>query len=184
MDVAAVVTPSDHPRSRGVYGLRRTGRWWSLGSSPLARGLLALRLGLVRLWGIIPARAGFTHEDHAGWGGTRDHPRSRGVYFACVVRLVVFVGSSPLARGLLVPHPSPVGYPRIIPARAGFTHHRGGGWRPGGDHPRSRGVYLSHHANQPPRQGSSPLARGLRLRILGIPTTSHTTRPRLPSLPT
>ena len=51
----------DHPRSRGVYW----GCWgWLVlvwGSSPLARGLRRVNLGLERLDRIIPARAGFTH---------------------------------------------------------------------------------------------------------------------------
>ena len=73
-------------------------------------------------------------------------------------------GSSPLARGLRqVPlgEQDPDG---IIPARAGFTHP---------------GLVGARH-----EPGSSPLARGLRLRILGIPTNPHSTRPLLPSLPT
>ena len=50
----------------------------------------------------------------------------------------------------------------IIPARAGFT-----GWAPASsrssrDHPRSRGVYAVLAASGVVREGSSPLARGLR----------------------
>ena len=54
---------------------------------------------------------------------------------------------------------------RIIPARAGFTPCI---WRPSGaagDHPRSRGVYLVVPARCGGSRGSSPLARGLRLRL-------------------
>ena len=52
----------DHPRSRGVYTLRRS---WSppiWGSSPLARGLHGSLMDTARIARIIPARAGFTRE--------------------------------------------------------------------------------------------------------------------------
>ena len=71
---------ANHPRSRGVY------QWvdWdgddATGSSPLARGLLRLRLLRTRAGGIIPARAGFTHESIPTGLPRWDHPRSRGVY--------------------------------------------------------------------------------------------------------
>ena len=54
----------------------------------------------------------------------------------------------------------------IIPARAGFTNivRVGKAWW--GDHPRSRGVYGHTDASPPQGAGSSPLARGLRVRRL------------------
>ena len=74
-----------------------------------------------------------------------------------------WVGSSPLARGLLDPPLRASSSRRIIPARAGFTQaapqhrvHRT-------DHPRSRGVYPSVRAGPGGMSGSSPLARGLPL---------------------
>ena len=155
----------DHPRSRGVYGNMRAGMESHGGSSPLARGLQPLVTTTAISSGIIPARAGFTRGLTWRW-------------------LVGVRGSSPLARGLLHIHPSGGPVLRIIPARAGFTDGPQGHDQADGDHPRSRGVYWS---SSPPRAsdiGSSPLARGLHLWIPGIPTTSHTTRPRLPSLPT
>ena len=132
---------ADHPRSRGVYPRvrghgRRTG-----GSSPLARGLLAVTVGTATIAGssplarglrcrpdrergadrIIPARAGFT----AIWGTTcarvTDHPRSRGVYPGRLAPRCFETGSSPLARGLQRERKHHAGLRRIIPARAGFT---------------------------------------------------------------
>ena len=50
----------DHPRSRGVYIMRKTGRARYAGSSPLARGLRAVPVGGSAHSRIIPARAGFT----------------------------------------------------------------------------------------------------------------------------
>ena len=53
-------SPADHPRSRGVYIRRRAVGPLVVGSSPLARGLLARAIRSARRIGIIPARAGFT----------------------------------------------------------------------------------------------------------------------------
>ena len=71
----------DHPRSRGVYLTNGGSSADTTGSSPLARGLLD-DVGLSELARrIIPARAGFTGRLRAPpTCGTRDHPRSRGVY--------------------------------------------------------------------------------------------------------
>ena len=51
----------DHPRSRGVYDVPFRYLFVTWGSSPLARGLQAMVMVAGRPWGIIPARAGFTH---------------------------------------------------------------------------------------------------------------------------
>ena len=111
------------------------------GSSPLARGLRE-RAGVVpEPVGIIPARAGFTGLGPSLCSSQSDHPRSRGVY---------------------PPLPSPW-YPRgIIPARAGFTTAQPHATGSHADHPRSRGVYGRLPRGCAHRQGSSPLARGLR----------------------
>ena len=91
--------------------------------------------------GIIPARAGFTcPTTRHSWPG-KDHPRSRGVYHALNVKTTNGDGSSPLARGLLVPPRLGFECSGIIPARAGFT---------------ALPVLASRGAD-----GSSPLARGL-----------------------
>ena len=120
--------------------------------------------------GIIPARAGFTGSFRLGWMGWRDHPRSRGVYAGGGAEGAHVFGSSPLARGLPGPQEGPGEDFRIIPASAGFTLH----WVERGcveaDHPRSRGVYLIARAENKQRQGSSPLARGLRGSRLGPPS--------------
>ena len=172
----------DHPRSRGVYaGSSRPGSSGT-GSSPLARGLRRIAPETVTDGGIIPARAGFTRKPCRRRAGAPDHPRSRGVYPTTTCTPVMTLGSSPLARGLLrIPIGDDVAR-RIIPARAGFTAVEMRRLAPESDHPRSRGVYGYPQNSRVPGVGSSPLARGLHLRILGIPTMSHPTRPRLPSL--
>ena len=154
----------DHPRSRGVYIISSVWNFVSSGSSPLARGLRIQAARQVLVVRIIPARAGFTMTGAVTKSGNADHPRSRGVYWANTQRASNLMGSSPLARGLRRSGTSGRGARGIIPARAGFTR--------------------KPSRVEAGRVGSSPLARGLHLRILGIPTTSHPTRPRLHSLPT
>ena len=152
---------SDHPRSRGVYRRQAEEAAGTIGSSPLARGLLVGGAADVEQVGIIPARAGFTRSAASQSSRTRDHPRSRGVYDLAHPDLTGAAGSSPLARGLPVGEGKRVQAGRIIPARAGFTccadHWRARDW----DHPRSRGVYSSAMPREAVTVGSSPLARGL-----------------------
>ena len=133
----------DHPRSRGVYPGRRHGP-----------GLESR---------IIPARAGFTWLISRGGSSPRDHPRSRGVYRPPCLVGADRPGSSPLARGLRLDDEDDDGGVRIIPARAGFTSRSGGTSSARTDHPRSRGVYAQEGGHGRDGQGSSPLARGLRI---------------------
>ena len=111
----------DHPRSRGVYVVRKPKTKIQLGSSPLARGLPPIPGTNSRGLGIIPARAGFTRPGPGRGRGRADHPRSRGVYQGTTPHRPSAAGSSPLARGLLMSSILPVVSERIIPARAGFT---------------------------------------------------------------
>mgnify|MGYP000977896295 CR=1 FL=1 len=155
----------DHPRSRGVYRLRTKMREIMPGSSPLARGLRPGAGGVVGVDGIIPARAGFTGRVRRTGGCNQDHPRSRGVYKLLPLILTPGRGSSPLARGL--PHVgiNSASGSRIIPARAGFTAYNIAGNNIATDHPRSRGVYYPQSTDMVDRNGSSPLARGLLIRV-------------------
>ena len=154
----------DHPRSRGVYGSAPTGRSGSQGSSPLARGLPPVSGEESPADGIIPARAGFTGERVRFSRGARDHPRSRGVYPGRRRGRRWWVGSSPLARGLLRSAMATDAPARIIPARAGFTRRPTRRGSVCTDHPRSRGVYCGTLPPMRSTDGSSPLARGLRRR--------------------
>ena len=160
--------PGDHPRSRGVY-IRNS---WPLrpipGSSPLARGLRALWPAWGSCGGIIPARAGFTPSCSSIATMPTDHPRSRGVYVTLGVAGDPVEGSSPLARGLRAGRGPARGHRRIIPARAGFTGDMPDPIEIGGDHPRSRGVYLPPRASRMVMAGSSPLARGLLVFVVAL----------------
>ena len=152
----------DHPRSRGVYAKNVWVARISVGSPPLARGLRARERIIECLRRITPARAGFTQYDNGRGFGGLDHPRSRGVYPDYPRDQKRKTGSPPLARGLRLMGTGKLSGVRITPARAGFT---GGGedpHRPPGDHPRSRGVYGGLAQGHCSREGSPPLARGLR----------------------
>ena len=135
--------PTDHPRSRGVYIAFAISTLTDAGSSPLARGLLPAGDRPIADRRIIPARAGFTRALIASDDAPEDHPRSRGVYRAIGINIHSQIGSSPLARGLLLPTDRPRCGGRIIPARAGFTGAPRGAPSRTPDHPRSRGVYPS-----------------------------------------
>ena len=143
---SAARSHGDHPRSRGVYLLWHFHRLMGRGSSPLARGL--------------------RHASPPDRDSQQDHPRSRGVYWTWRWAFPICPGSSPLARGLLGPRILHAHEEGIIPARAGFTRGRmpAGAGRP--DHPRSRGVYSSETICWGRGSGSSPLARGLLIRIV------------------
>ena len=116
---------------------------------------------------IIPARAGFTAHRPRRVTRTTDHPRSRGVYLGGRGGVCHWCGSSPLARGLQNEHQDRPVQPGIIPARAGFTRSRAWPPSPSTDHPRSRGVYQADQLHHQHGLGSSPLARGLRVRLTG-----------------
>ena len=152
---------TDHPRSRGVYSGMTRKTAVRRGSSPLARGLRRVRQPTSPGTGIIPARAGFTREPTPPRPRHPDHPRSRGVYIHLSVSKPHDCGSSPLARGLLIPRSMRTGAVRIIPARAGFTRGRHVRTPRRTDHPRSRGVYAPRTRVVCLSDGSSPLARGL-----------------------
>ena len=132
---------ADHPRSRGVYTSIRLKGNSLLGSSPLARGLPAETAKRAEEARIIPARAGFTAPARVKGGTSRDHPRSRGVYWTCTSPRGRPAGSSPLARGLQPGDERTQIERRIIPARAGFTDANAASFAHNSDHPRSRGVY-------------------------------------------
>ena len=77
------------------------------------------------------------------------------------MRATVPAGSSPLARGLRPRNGRSIHFPRIIPARAGFTAGAIVQNVSSQDHPRSRGVYHYLEDQWILKAGSSPLARGL-----------------------
>ena len=131
----------------------------------------------MHLFGIIPARAGFTRPSRHRARTAGDHPRSRGVYYGQPQYGAGRGGSSPLARGLRDEKRRVDLRQGIIPARAGFTSSLMMVSLPSRDHPRSRGVYCGRSGGIELVLGSSPLARGL-LRKKDFPFKTVVDHPR------
>ena len=96
---------------------------------------------MLRKLRLIPARAGNTRWSPKIAVEPPAHPRSRGEHAFTVASTVSRVGSSPLARGTQAIAESNLLEDRLIPARAGNTHHCNP--YPDGEpaHPRSRGEH-------------------------------------------
>ena len=131
------------------------------GSSPLSRGIPAVPGPGGEDRRIIPALAGNTTPPSALPCAPPDHPRSRGEYGGLHLLRHLWVGSSPLSRGILVHHQPEDRFDGIIPALAGNTMSRSTTRRQKRDHPRSRGEYGTGFAAKQSRSGSSPLSRGI-----------------------
>ena len=110
--------------------------------------------------GLIPARAGNTHDNLAGGHIYGAHPRSRGEHLSPRSSPCWSRGSSPLARGTQAAVVVGAACPGLIPARAGNTPAHGRAPRGDRAHPRSRGEHCFKPLWGAWRRGSSPLARG------------------------
>ena len=131
-----------------------------MGSSPLARGTRTQELPVVTVAGLIPARAGNTRSSHGHHRVDGAHPRSRGEHRCASRCRLVWLGSSPLARGT---PPRPffrARRPGLIPARAGNTPASIALMSELWAHPRSRGEHPKTEYIKVFILGSSPLARG------------------------
>ena len=121
------------------------------GSSPLARGTLAVAIRAVVLVGLIPARAGNTEDMHAPYGYLQAHPRSRGEHGCLLKAGNAAGGSSPLARGTLTMARRLKRVWGLIPARAGNTRScRVASWVKRGSSPLARGTHLVGWLRLPP----------------------------------
>ncbi len=129
-----------HPRSRGADGQLEGVSPWDTGSSPLARGGLCISAILNLLYWLIPARAGRTDPAARGVLARQAHPRSRGADALTQAVAHGWVGSSPLARGGLLPRGRPRASWGLIPARAGRTLWASLRAPFTAAHPRSRGA--------------------------------------------
>ena len=154
----------DHPRMRGEHPfppVRAALRW---GSSPHARGALdALHMASLK-GGIIPACAGSTDCADTKGARRKDHPRMRGEHRACQKLRRLSWGSSPHARGAPEITSTTRVIAGIIPACAGSTFYKREQLFQLGDHPRMRGEHSCIISVSAGRWGSSPHARGARLR--------------------
>ena len=160
--LAHVAAPVDHPRTRGVYGVRVVVPCLVGGSSPHTRGLRPVASRREARGRIIPAHAGFTRTGPGRSRSRADHPRTRGVYTSPRPASMRQNGSSPHTRGLPGVHVTAAFGGRIIPAHAGFTRSRSQSSSHDPDHPRTRGVYSRSICIWLSWTGSSPHTRGLR----------------------
>ena len=111
----------DHPRVRGEHCNPLHASKARGGSSPRARGALALMAWFEVPSGIIPACAGSTLFAMAAKRVYRDHPRVRGEHPEKEVTQQDMMGSSPRARGALGAINVITPTHGIIPACAGST---------------------------------------------------------------
>ena len=111
----------DHPRVRGEQMWRHRGDDCTLGSSPRARGAGSSRRRVGACRGIIPACAGSSLKDGQPSLPDGDHPRVRGEQIDFPGVTGYGLGSSPRARGAVLPGLETFGAPGIIPACAGSS---------------------------------------------------------------
>ena len=155
---------SVHPRSRGEHGSGLYVLDNNTGSSPLARGTLEFGRDALQEIRFIPARAGNTCPTRRRSRTGSVHPRSRGEHWESKNASPACAGSSPLARGTRQPGSAATCSARFIPARAGNTPPATARRSAPTVHPRSRGEHRTYQPRVCTNDGSSPLARGTRLR--------------------
>ena len=152
-----------YPRWRGE--LDRTASVVSSGSglSPLARGTPVF----ANLWTIairfIPAGAGNTTVQTAGYYFFAVYPRWCGEHNVRLSPLCVVAGLSPLARGTLHGFGFLFDGRRFIPAGAGNTYIRAKNKATATVYPRWRGEHAGFESSGARDAGLSPLARGTHL---------------------
>ena len=129
----------DHPRSRGENAARVTVVGFALGSSPLTRGKLVVRVAVQLPAGLIPTHAGKTPARPEPQASPRAHPRSRGENLPLVFLCTLWWGSSPLTRGKRRHNPATTAVVGLIPTHAGSTSWMQGSRPTCGAHPHSRG---------------------------------------------
>ncbi len=149
-----------HPRWRGEHTGGYAANPSASGSSPLARGTPEYRLECEARWRFIPAGAGNTALVIASMLALAVHPRWRGEHATLFGVSDRQVGSSPLARGTLIPGAGLHLLARFIPAGAGNTISIQIRQSEYPVHPRWRGEHLRLATRVWVRTGSSPLARG------------------------
>ena len=157
-----------HPRARGEHTLADLGERGIGGSSPRARGTLLHRWHDDLMFRFIPARAGNTARRTRSRSASAVHPRARGEHDGADYHVKHGGGSSPRARGTRDDHEERRTIRRFIPARAGNTHHGISSRSQPPVHPRARGEHSHGVCVEQEVVGSSPRARGTRLRRCGM----------------
>ena len=149
-----------HPRLRGELHITAKRLATSTGSSPLARGTLNFKLSLRIKGRFIPACAGNSSRWMRWPAKFPVHPRLRGELATPSTRMLIFPGSSPLARGTLFSIVLMITKRRFIPACAGNSIRRWNCYSRSAVHPRLRGELTVYGLRRIWFYGSSPLARG------------------------
>ena len=145
---------------RGEHRLLKQSCRLLQGSSPHARGALRSARLLQTRPGIIPACAGSTMVTMSWYSIAQDHPRMRGEHILALLVMHKIRGSSPHARGALLPQAIMCSLSGIIPACAGSTAGVSTSASKSRDHPRMRGEHWCRCSIHGARLGSSPHARG------------------------
>ena len=162
-----------HPRVRGEHSLSTFMFAAIVGSSPRARGTRSNLPRSRRMRRFIPACAGNTTCAASDGSLNSVHPRVRGEHGSGELRGALLGGSSPRARGTRRRPRRLRRSRRFIPACAGNTHPSGLAFTPPSVHPRVRGEHFMSLPSDENTVGSSPRARGTRLRR---PTCARTGR--------
>ena len=145
---------------RGENALPSRFRRGTRGSSPHARGKLAMGALDTSNSGLIPACAGETHRSAPRLGWARAHPRMRGENVELYECRQGGYGSSPHARGKHARGLFQADRNGLIPACAGKTARQRAALVPRKAHPRMRGENYATWSPIPRGPGSSPHARG------------------------
>ncbi len=131
-----------YPRWRGEHVIRRAAAHVDLGLSPLARGTLLCRFHITGLPRFIPAGAGNTTVQTAGYYFFAVYPRWRGEHLLLELVECCYSGLSPLARGTQRQVVAALRGRRFIPAGAGNTPRLFKRGRRGSVYPRWRGEHV------------------------------------------
>ncbi len=153
-----------YPRWRGEHISSRTRASFRLGLSPLARGTHRPRTTIRANRRFIPAGAGNTTVQTAGYYFFAVYPRWRGEHNVRLSPLCVVAGLSPLARGTLHGFGFLFDGRRFIPAGAGNTYIRAKNKATATVYPRWRGEHIYQNISFYSHGGLSPLARGTRIK--------------------
>ena len=149
-----------HPRAGGENGMSGASSLAPVGSSPRGRGKRRSRRQGRNLRGLIPARAGKTHNFSSRWSWWGAHPRAGGENSPEIPVSLASPGSSPRGRGKQRPNEGLFGCLGLIPARAGKTPRRRSLIVRSPAHPRAGGENLGDLEAIGGEQGSSPRGRG------------------------
>ena len=150
----------DHPRVCGEHEKDAFNNVDIPGSSPRMRGAPNDACSRASRLGIIPAYAGSTLTFIIKTQTIKDHPRVCGEHSDMERLVSTETGSSPRMRGARARHGRYLLVRGIIPAYAGSTGARRGGFSHHGDHPRVCGEHEHATGVISWFEGSSPRMRG------------------------